>query len=64
MKRTIALLLLLMPCWAWACLPFNQPGESTSARKVTTAAGEAYGWWCRLGTNLATGQDVWGPTTV
>jgi hypothetical protein len=56
-------LLLLMPCWAWACLPFNQPDVSTLAVRVTTPAGEAYGYLCKVGTNKTTRQVLWVPET-
>jgi hypothetical protein len=62
MKLTIALL-LLMPCWAWACLPFNQPDVSTRAVRVATPAGEAYGYLCKVATNKTTRQDLWVPET-
>jgi hypothetical protein len=61
--KHISALLLLMPCWAWACLPFNQPDVSTRAVRVATLAGEAYGYLCKVGTNKTTRQVLWVPET-
>ncbi len=43
------------------CLPFNQPGVSSRAVRVTSPAGEAYAWWCAA--KDAAGVLVWSPRT-
>lgn len=63
MKRLLVALLLCMATAAQACLPMAVRGDSGPVLTLSQPTGQAWGQWCKMGTNTTTNAEVWGVRT-